>query len=185
MKNVSLIFANEARTRAFGFSGALPWPHIKQDMKFFKEQTKGSIMVMGRNTYESLPSNFNVGDRVIVVITSSPIAGKFIPTFGSFKEFIDCYEALESFIPIMVIGGIKLLEEALDYADTVYMTSILANEPMRADTFISEDLLSKIYGLFDYPYKLQEFNHPVDNIEYVRMDKFVRSPSEIDYASNT
>ncbi|MCV6900975.1 dihydrofolate reductase, partial [Escherichia coli] len=37
-----------------GYKGGLPWPHNSEDMKWFKESTRGDVVVMGRKTWESI-----------------------------------------------------------------------------------------------------------------------------------
>ena len=50
------IIAAMAKNRVIGRGNKLPW-HIPQDLKHFKRLTskKNSAVVMGRNTWESLP----------------------------------------------------------------------------------------------------------------------------------
>lgn len=38
-----------------GYKGQMPWPFSKEDMRRFSSLTKGSNVVMGRKTWESLP----------------------------------------------------------------------------------------------------------------------------------
>ena len=50
--------------------GVLPWS-IKEDMAFFKEKTVGNIVIMGLNTFLSIPSRFRpLKDRLNIVLTS-------------------------------------------------------------------------------------------------------------------
>lgn len=43
--------------------------HIPEDMKFFKEKTIGNVVVMGRETFESLPGKNPLKDRVNIVLS--------------------------------------------------------------------------------------------------------------------
>ena len=38
-----------------GKDGELPWPHNSADLKWFKENTTGGVVVMGKSTWDSLP----------------------------------------------------------------------------------------------------------------------------------
>lgn len=67
MKLVSI--AAMALNRTIGTNGELPWD-IPEDFKFFKEATKGHIMIMGRKTFESLPGL--LPGRFHIVITRKP-----------------------------------------------------------------------------------------------------------------
>lgn len=51
-------------------SNSLPW-HIKSDLKRFKNITKDKIILVGRNTYNSLP-NRTLPNRKILVLTENP-----------------------------------------------------------------------------------------------------------------
>ena len=59
--------------RVIGHKKQLPW-HIPEDLKFFRRTTVGHILIMGRNTFESLPS-WGLKDRICVVLTTRPIDG--------------------------------------------------------------------------------------------------------------
>ena len=39
-----------------GDNGKLPWPRLEGDLKRFKERTLGHVVIMGRNTFNSLPN---------------------------------------------------------------------------------------------------------------------------------
>ena len=41
---------------AIGNNNELPWPRLEEDMKWFREHTKGHAVAMGRATWDSLPS---------------------------------------------------------------------------------------------------------------------------------
>src|SRR5436190_5277929 len=50
---ITLVVAR-AQNGVIGRDGKLPW-HLPADLKRFKALTMGSVMVMGRKTFESLP----------------------------------------------------------------------------------------------------------------------------------
>lgn len=58
-----------------GARNGLPW-HLPEDMKHFREITKGGTVIMGRNTYLSLPDAFRPlpGRRNIVLSKESPVS---------------------------------------------------------------------------------------------------------------
>jgi dihydrofolate reductase len=62
-----------------GQGGKLPWPFLRADMQWFMKNTKGKPVVMGRNTYESLPIGFfpkpnrlPLPNRLNVILTQDP-----------------------------------------------------------------------------------------------------------------
>lgn len=96
----------------------LPW-HIPEDLKRFKEVTMNASIIMGRRTYESLPKPL-VG-RKMLVVTSSDLGDNAPETASSLKEALDKLKDKEN---IFIVGGAKLIEEGLNYADKVYATFV-------------------------------------------------------------
>ena len=73
-----------------GSNQALPW-HIPEDMKRFRELTTGYAVLMGKNTYFSLPEKVRpLPNRRNIVITRSGISE--IETFSDIDE---CIESLK------------------------------------------------------------------------------------------
>ena len=44
-----------AKNRVIGKNGKLPWPSIKNDFKWFQEFTTGKKIIVGKNTFDTLP----------------------------------------------------------------------------------------------------------------------------------
>ena len=55
---------------AIGKNNKLMWS-IPADMKYFRETTKGNIVIMGRKTLESFPQSQPLKNRVNIVITNN------------------------------------------------------------------------------------------------------------------
>jgi dihydrofolate reductase len=85
------------------------------DLAFFKEVTMGKTVIMGRETYDSLPNNL-LG-RNIIVITSSEDA-RYPNNFKSITDAL--YLAYHN--DVVFIGGQRIFDEGVEYCDTVYMT---------------------------------------------------------------
>ncbi len=67
--NIEAIVAFDS-SKGIAKDGVLPWS-IKEDMTFFKEKTIGNIVIMGLNTFLSIPSRFRpLKDRLNIVLTS-------------------------------------------------------------------------------------------------------------------
>ena len=98
--------------------------HISGDMKYFRETTKGKIVVMGRKTLEGLHGGQPLGNRINVVLSENPAY--------KIKGAVVCHnidEALEylkqfSSEDIYVIGGESIFRQFLPYCNTVYLTHI-------------------------------------------------------------
>ncbi|MCX7675288.1 MAG: dihydrofolate reductase [Bdellovibrionaceae bacterium] len=117
-----------AANRVIGKDNGLPW-HLPEDLKWFKEKTKGSIMIMGRKTFESLPGH--LPDRMHVVISRNPWVTDeedvvFVKSIEEalkfakehFKEWKD---------EVFVIGGGEIYAQTLPLADRLYLTVIEKN----------------------------------------------------------
>ena len=77
------------------------------DMKHFRGATEGSIVIMGRKTYESIGSPLK--NRVNIVLTNSPEKYKDIPATLLFRRFSDIPSFMLSTIhQIYVIGGAEI-----------------------------------------------------------------------------
>lgn len=103
--------------------------HVKNDMKFFRDTTLGHKVVMGKNTWNSLPGKLK--DRKNIVITRSNIAGpdEVISDLGSFIEANQ-----DSDEEIFIIGGGAIYSAFLPHAKHLYLTEIDASAE-DADTF--------------------------------------------------
>lgn len=112
-----------------GNKGALPWPHLGSDMRHFREITDGSMVVMGRNTYDSigrpLPNRHNV------VVTTKPLGPVAVQVIEDPLEFLETYR--DSRELVWVIGGASIYELALPMASEMHITRI--GEIFAAESF--------------------------------------------------
>ena len=60
-------------TGGIGNRGTLPWPHNKEDMKWFAGHTTNQIVVMGRNTWEDPKMPKPLPNRVNYVVSSTHV----------------------------------------------------------------------------------------------------------------
>ena len=104
-------------------------------MTRFRMLTTGHTIIMGRKTFESLPNGALPNRRNIVISkTREQIAG--CEVFGSLEEALETRkEAAED--ECFIIGGASIYEQALPFADKLYLT-IVEKEPEHADTFFPE-----------------------------------------------
>ena len=109
---------------------------IPQDMKFFRETTKGNVVAMGRKTLESFPGGQPLKNRVNVVLTSDKnyqVKGTVVVhTIEEMVEELKKYEDEE----IFVIGGESIYRQLLPYCTTAYITKI--DHAYQADTFFPD-----------------------------------------------
>ena len=98
-----------------GKDNTIPW-HYSEDLKRFKGLTIGKTVIMGRNTWESLPIK-PLPERRNIVITRSLIEN--VECFKSINEALKTCEG-----DIWFIGGAGIYEEAMDLADCIDMTLV-------------------------------------------------------------
>lgn len=134
-----------------GANNKLLW-NIAEDLKFFKESTIGHVVLMGRNTIESLPKPLS--RRIVLEVTSKRnkmYGGKLI-SFEILYETLNIgaeeSEKLKT-DKIFVAGGAKLYNSTFDIVDELWITQVEKEYP-EADTFyhIPEDfkLVDEVYG---------------------------------------
>ena len=99
-----------------GQAGGLPWPRIAADMRRFRRLTAGGVVVMGRRTWNSLPSPL-VGRTCVVVTRGGYVSpGTYHRIASSFAGA--CWPHRES--PFFAIGGVEIFREALPLASTFH-----------------------------------------------------------------
>ena len=126
------IIAAVAKNRAIGFENKLIY-WLPNDLKRFKALTTGHTIIMGRNTYLSLPKGALPNRRnVVLSSTVSELPGCDVyPTLEA---------ALKSCKPeedIYIIGGARVYEQAISKADRLCLTEV-DNIPAQADTFFPD-----------------------------------------------
>lgn len=118
--------------RAIGYKNRLLYA-IPSDMTRFRMLTTGHTIIMGRKTFESLPNGALPNRRNIVIsktreqITGCEVCSSLEEAVGSKEASDECF----------IIGGASIYEQALPFADKLYLT-IVEKEPEHADTFFPE-----------------------------------------------
>jgi len=115
---ITLIVAR-AENGVIGRDGTLPW-HIPADLKHFKALTMGSVMIMGRTTFDSLPGLLP-GRRHVVLTRDAQWHAPGAETAHTVEEAI----ALAGNEPISVIGGAHVFAQFLALADRIELTEVL------------------------------------------------------------
>jgi dihydrofolate reductase len=134
---VVIIAAMDAK-RGIGKDNDLMW-HLSADMRFFKETTKGHIVVMGRKNWDSIPQRFRpFSDRENVVLTrDTTFQAPGALVFHSMEDCLKSYEN-EKERTVFIIGGGEIYRQALELncVDEMYLTHVEAEYD--ADTFFPE-----------------------------------------------
>jgi dihydrofolate reductase len=126
---ITLVVAR-ASNGVIGKDGGLPW-HISADLKRFKALTMGTVLVMGRKTFESLPKVLP-GRRHIVITRDSGWRAEGVEVAHSVEEAL----AMAGSEPVSVIGGADIFGLFLPLADRIELTEVLAD--FAGDTFVDD-----------------------------------------------
>ena len=133
VKKISIIVAI-AENNAIGKENKLLW-HISADMKRFKQITAGHTVIMGKNTFFSLPKR-PLANRRNIVISDDP--GDSFPgcemAYSIREAIVKCEADRENF----VIGGASVYRQFLPHAQKMYITRV--HKTFDADTFFPEIL---------------------------------------------
>lgn len=125
---ISLIAA-VARNNVIGANQSIPW-RIPSDFAWFKRQTMGKPMIMGRKQFETFPLPLP-GRPHIVVTRSTDYTAEGVHVVHDLEEAIDLAGKLAEEAgqdEIMVIGGGDIYAQSIDRADRLYISHV-ALEP--------------------------------------------------------
>lgn len=126
------IIAAVAKNRAIGFENKLIY-WLPNDLKRFKALTTGHTIVMGRNTFESLPKGALPNRRNVVLSTTV----KELPGCEVFPTLDAALQSCQPDEDIYIIGGARVYEQAISKADRLCLTEV-DDIPAQADTFFPD-----------------------------------------------
>ncbi len=115
-----VMVAAVADNGVIGLDGGIPWK-ISEDLKHFRETTRGHTVVMGRTTYDGI--GHPLPYRTNVVVTRDPdwsAEGVFVA--HSVQEGIELAQGFEG--DVMIGGGTQIYEAAMPYATHQVLTEV-------------------------------------------------------------
>jgi dihydrofolate reductase len=136
-------------------NGILPW-NVQEDLQFFYSKTKCNVVIMGRNTYFSIPeSKRPLKNRLNIVLTREPekykeIVNKFQNVLFTSDENIhenillfpnnynDTYPVLDKFFKLFFIGGNEIYKKYMPLCRTIWVTKM--KEDYGCDLFFDYQL---------------------------------------------
>ena len=109
---------------------------IPSDMKFFRSETNGKVVVMGRKTLESFPNGMPLKNRTNIVLTRDQ--NYQVKDTIVVHDIPELLEELKKYPDdqIYVIGGGKVYEELLPYCNVAHVTKI--DFAFEADTYFPD-----------------------------------------------
>ena len=146
-----------------GFNGDL-LEHIPADLKYFKQLTSGHTVVMGTNTWNSLPKK-PLANRSNIIISS---AQRLIMCQNTLRlhmeDIIEYFKYTKD--EVFIIGGGSIYKQLLPYCEKVYVTKINKSHENIDTYFPNLDELdewtlgesSKVYEYNDFTYQFCQYN---------------------------
>jgi len=126
-----------AENNVIGKNNTLIWS-LPADMKFFKEKTKGHVIITGRKNYESIPEKFRpLPERTNIVITrqvdyKAPGA-IVVASIEAAMQYAQQHHANEE---IFIIGGAEIYKQTIAACHKIYLTRI--HHSFDGDAFFPE-----------------------------------------------
>lgn len=117
---------------AIGKDNDLLW-HLPSDLKMFKKLTTGHCLIMGRNTWFSLPKR-PLPERIHIVL--SDIEGEKLDGCTQVSSISEALEACPPDKEVFIIGGGSIYRQFIGIADRLIITHV--NKSFDADTFFPE-----------------------------------------------
>ena len=165
--NINIIVAY-CNNNGIGFENQMPW-HIKSDLKKFQKLTTGTgnnAIIMGRNTFESLPNKF-LPKRDNLILSSSIIIDEkrednIIKSFDNIDNIIKFCNG-KNYQEVWIIGGQLIYESfiRINIVNKLFITKI--NKKYLCDKFFYYN--EKEWKLTD--------NKKLENIENIDIDLLI------------
>jgi dihydrofolate reductase len=127
----------------------LPWTHLEADMKWFVQNTRNKIVVMGSTTWDSIPKKLPGRINVVISSRSSDDFDK-TPDLIVAGDPWDVLQDIKTKFPdqdIIIIGGRSIYIQFLEYVERIHVT--LIQDIYDGDTYFS------CRGLMQAAYKLE------------------------------
>jgi len=123
---ISLIAA-VPKNNVIGANGGMPW-YLPSDFKFFKAQTMGKPMIMGRKQFETVGKPLPGRTNILVTRQEGyqPEGVIVINDFDAAVQHAKSIAVVDGVDEIMIIGGGQIYKHAMPVADRLYITHIEA-----------------------------------------------------------
>ncbi|OIO19186.1 MAG: hypothetical protein COY69_00930 [Candidatus Magasanikbacteria bacterium CG_4_10_14_0_8_um_filter_32_14] len=123
-----------SQNNCIGKNNALPWD-IPEDLKHFKDITNGHAVLMGQNTWESIPEKFRpLPNRKNIVVTREKDykVPENVEVYNSLDEALEKYKTQDLF----VVGGASIYAQTITKANKLFITEV--HQFVDGDTFFPE-----------------------------------------------
>jgi len=145
---ISLIWAMD-ENRVIGINNSLPWK-LPADMQWFRQNTLGKPIVMGRKTFESFGARVLPGRTNIIITHDKSYSAEGAVIVHSIDDALAAAGDVEE---VMIIGGASFYQQLLPQADRLYLTIVQAS--FEGDAWFPEFDLQQWH-------EIESHQHPVD-----------------------
>ena len=129
------MIAAMAHNRVIGLDNDMPW-HLPDDLKFFKANTTGKPVIMGRKTFESIGSRPLPNRPNYVISRNAELSVPGVQVFSSVEAALTEIESTGDIEEVIIMGGGQLYQQMLPLADKLYLTLIDAD--LKGDTLFPD-----------------------------------------------
>lgn len=143
---------------------------IPNDMKHFRQETKGKVVVLGRKTLETFPGGKPLELRTNIILSGSrdyEVKGAtVVHSIGELLEELKQYPTED----VYVIGGTSIYEQMLPHCSVAHITKIehayeadsyFPNLDLMPEWEITQDSEEQTYFDLEYVFYKYERKHPV------------------------
>ncbi|WP_439287421.1 type 3 dihydrofolate reductase [Lonepinella sp. BR2357] len=113
-----------------GKDNQMPW-HLPADLAWFRQNTQGKTVIMGRKTFESIGRP--LPKRTNIVLSRQPFEAEGVIWKDSLESAVQFTRDLHPDQELMLIGGGQLFQQYFLQADKLYLTQIQIE--LDGDTF--------------------------------------------------
>lgn len=147
-REISLIAA-VSHNGIIGVDGKIPW-NIPEDLNHFKKLTMNGVVIMGRNTYESLKEPLSGRINIVVSKTLREIdVANEVILVRSLRKALELAKGFHKHI--WLIGGYRIFKEGMTYADSIYITEVCVDvlKPGMTTYLQNPLVIGSDYDVFD------------------------------------
>lgn len=117
-----ILMAAISKNNVIGKNGRMPW-HIPEELQFFKEKTWNQNILMGRKTWENIPSNLE--NRNVYVLTHHEAnihKQGYVKIYTDIDDIVKTWQATDE--KLIICGGAEIYKQFLPYADELWISHI-------------------------------------------------------------
>ena len=127
MSRINIIVA-ASNNNVIGKGNDIPWK-LPTDLKNFKQITDGSVVIMGRKCWESLPEKFRpLPNRLNMVVTrNEDFIANGCAVYNDLGYILNFFYSTDDKADVFVIGGGEIYKAAFSYAEKLHLTRVLTD----------------------------------------------------------